>query len=134
MRKLDDAYIGCGLLWLAFGMAFGIWMGVAMQLNFSNSHAHANLLGFVSSILFGLILRAYPSMRESRLALPQFVVYQLGAVLLVIGKMQIDAGGEPTLAKIGALIILLGALGMLCLFALRRNAPVRLEGRAGRPA
>lgn len=128
MRRVDDAYIACGLVWLVFGMAFGIWMGVAMQLNFSNSHAHANLLGFVSSILFGLILRTYPAMRQSRLALPQFLIYQLGAVLLVIGKMQIDAGGAPTLAKIGALVIIVGALGMVCLFALRRNGAAALEG------
>lgn len=128
MRKLDDAYIGFGLLWLVFGMAYGIWMGVTMQLNFANSHAHANLLGFVASILFGLVLRAYPAMRESRLALPQFLLYQLGAILLVLGKMRIDAGGDPGLAKVGSLVILVGAIGMVCLFALRR----REHGAIGR--
>ncbi|HUH49474.1 MAG TPA: hypothetical protein VLZ56_06420 [Mycoplana sp.] len=130
MRKLDDAYIACGLLWLVFGMAYGIWMGIAMQLNFGNSHAHANLLGFVASVLFGLILRAYPAMRQARLALPQFLVYQLGAVLLVAGKMRIDAGGDPTLAKIGSLVIIVGALGMACLFVMRRSGQGVLEGRA----
>lgn len=128
MRKLDDAYIACGLLWLVFGMAYGIWMGITMQLNFGNSHAHANLLGFVASVLFGLVLRAYPAMREARLALPQFVVYQAGAVLLVLGKMRVDAGGDPGLAKIGALVILLGAVGMVCLFAMRRNASAPAGG------
>jgi hypothetical protein len=133
MRKLDDAYIACGLLWLVFGMAYGIWMGITMQLNFANSHAHANLLGFVASILFGLVLRAYPAMRDSRLALPQLLLYQLGAILLVLGKMRVDAGGDPTLAKIGSLVILIGAVGIVCLFALRRNVPV-MAGREPQPA
>lgn len=130
IRKLDDAYIGCGLLWLVFGMGYGIWMGVAMQLNFANSHAHANLVGFVASVLFGLLLRAYPAMREARLAVPQFVVYQAGAVLLVLGKMRVDGGGDPGLAKIGALVILIGAVGMVCLFAMRRNAPALLGAQS----
>ena len=121
MRKIDEAYLFCGLLWVTFGMAYGIWMGVTEQLNFSNSHAHANLLGFVTSMLFGFLHRSFPAMALSRLAAPQFLAYQVGTVLLVMGKMQVDAGGEPTLAKIGSLVVLIGALGMLWLYATGRK-------------
>ncbi|HTO29826.1 MAG TPA: hypothetical protein VL202_01400 [Pararhizobium sp.] len=122
MKKLDDAYLFCGLLWVTFGMAFGIWMGITEQLNFANSHAHANLVGFVVSMLFGLLHRAYPALRASRLAVPQFLVYEIGAVLLVAGKIVVDQAGDPTLVKIGSMVVLIGTIGMLCLFALRRNA------------
>ncbi len=122
MKKLDDAYLFCGLLWVTFGMAFGIWMGITEQLNFANSHAHANLVGFVASMLFGLLHRAYPGLRNSRLAVPQFLVYEIGAVLLVAGKIVVDQAGDPTLVKVGSLVVLIGTIGMLCLFALRRNA------------
>ncbi len=122
MRKLDEAYIFCGLLWVVFGMAFGIWLGITEQLNFGNSHAHANLVGFVTSVLFGLLHWAFPAMRESRLALPQFLVYEIGAVVLVIGKIGVDQSGVASpFLKIGSLVTLLGAVGMLCLFAMRRK-------------
>lgn len=121
MRKIDEAYIFCGLLWVVFGMAYGIWMGITEQLNFSNSHAHANLVGFVTSMLFGFLHRGFPAMAASRLALPQLLVYQTGAILLVIGKMKVDAGGDPTLVKFGSLVVLLGTVGMLCLYAMSRK-------------
>ena len=123
MRKIDEYYLYCGLLWLVFGMTFGIWMGITEQFNFSNSHAHANLVGFVISMLFGFLHRSFPAMAASRLAAPQFIVYQAGAVLLVLGKMTVDAGGEPTLVKIGSIVVLLGAVGMLCLYAISRKSP-----------
>lgn len=122
MRKIADIYILAGLTWLVLGMAFGIWMGITHSLNFANSHAHFNLVGFVASTLFGLILRQYPTMAQSRFARPQFLLYQLGAILLVAGKMMVDAGGSETLVKIGSIIVVLGALGMLWLFIARRGA------------
>jgi hypothetical protein len=125
MRKIDESYIFCGLLWVVFGMAYGIWMGITEQLNFANSHAHANLVGFVTSMLFGFLHRAYPAMAASRFAMPQFLTYQIGAVLLVLGKMMVDAGGDTTLVKIGSLVVLVGTAGMLYLFLASRKA---LEG------
>lgn len=122
MRRIDDIYILVGLIWLVLGMGFGIWMGITQQFQFANSHAHWNLVGFAISVLFGLIHRAYPALRGSRLAWPQFFVYESGAVLLVAGKAMIDNGGSDTLVKIGALVTMLGALGMLALFAMRRGA------------
>lgn len=122
MRRLDDLYILLGLVWLVLGMAFGIWMGIAQQFQFANSHAHWNLVGFVVSVVFGLIHRAYPSLRNSRLAWPQFVVYEVGAVMLVAGKAMVDDGGSDLLVKIGALVVVLGGVGMLALFAMRKDA------------
>jgi hypothetical protein len=121
MRKIDQAYIFCGLLWVVFGMAYGIWIGITEQFNFANSHAHANLVGFVTSMLFGFLHRAYPAMATSRFASPQFLVYQIGALLLVLGKMMVDAGGDNTLVKIGSLVVLIGTVGMLCLFVASRK-------------
>jgi len=121
MRKIDDTYILVGLVWLVIGMGYGIWMGITQQFNFANSHAHLNLVGFVISVLFGLIHRAYPALRTSRLAWPQFFVYEIGAVLLIAGKAMIDDGGSDALVKLGALVVVLGTLAMLGLFALRKG-------------
>ena len=98
-------------------MIFGIYLGITDQLQFANSHAHANLLGFVISVIFGLLLRNWPSLLNSRLAMPQFLIYQLGAVVLVAGKFDIDNGGNGVLAPPGSMITVLGTLMMFLMFA-----------------
>ncbi|MGV8936266.1 MAG: hypothetical protein ACOH2J_04030 [Allorhizobium sp.] len=114
---LDRLYIIAGFIWLILGMVFGIYLGITEQLNLSNSHAHANLLGFVISILFGLLYKNWPGLLTSRLAMPQFVVFQLGTVVLVAGKYSIDAGGNGALAAPGSILVVLGSLLMMWIFA-----------------
>jgi len=53
MRKVDVLFVQMGVLYGAFGMGFGIWMGASGNLQFHNTHAHINLLGFVAFVLFG---------------------------------------------------------------------------------
>ena len=122
MRKIGDYYILAGLVWLVLGMAFGIWMGIAQKFDFANSHAHLNLVGFATSLLFGLVYRQYAGLAQSRIAALQFWVYEIGAVLLVAGKMTVDGGGGDTLVKIGSIVVIVGALLMLWIFATRRVA------------
>ena len=121
MKRIDEYYILFGFAWLLFGMVFGMYMGITDQLNFANSHAHANLVGFVTSVLFGLIYRFFPAMKLSRLAMLQFYIYEAGAILLVSGKVQVDAGGSNTLVKIGATIVLIGAVLMMAVFVQDRH-------------
>jgi hypothetical protein len=123
MRKIDEYYIMIGLFWLVFGMSFGIWLGITEQFNFRNSHAHANLVGFVTSVLFGLIYRFFPAMKKSRLAVPQFLTFQAGALLLITGKIIVDATGDTNVVKLGAIVALAGAIMMPVVF-LRHREPV----------
>ena len=129
--KTDRLYILAGFVWLIFGMVFGIYLGITDQLQFSNSHAHANLLGFVVSVLFGLIYRNWPSLLENKLAIPQFAVYQIGAIVLVAGKYDIDHGGRGVLAPPGSMIVVLGTLLMFWMFArTKAEKPGARQGRA----
>lgn len=117
MEKLDRNYILLGLCWVVVGMTLGIWLGITNQQNYANSHAHVGLLGFVASTLFGLLHWAYPALARSRLALWQFIIYEIGVVILVVGKFLIDGGKETILLPIGALITVAGAALMLAMFA-----------------
>lgn len=117
MIRIDRLFVTLGFLWLIAGAVFGTWLGVSGHLNFANSHAHIGLLGFVASVLFGLVHRAWPELASRRIALPQLFVYELGAVLLVIGKIMIDATGQPNLfLGIGSLTVILGVVMFLWLF------------------
>lgn len=116
MQRLDRNYILLGLVWVIAGMVFGIWLGASNHLNYANSHAHMNLLGFVTSVLFGLLHWAYPGLGKSRLALWQFAIYEVGVALLVIGKILVDGGQQTLFLEVGSLVTIAGALLMLVMF------------------
>ena len=121
MKKIDEAYLTLSLLWLIAGMVFGIWLGASNHFGFAESHAHMALVGFVVSAIFGVMYRFYPTMKQSRLATWQLWIYQLGAVILVAGKITVDAGGGPALVMVGSLVILAGVVLMLYIFATKRS-------------
>jgi len=123
MQRLDRNYILIGLCWVIVGMIFGAWLGASHHNNFANSHAHLNLLGFVTSVLFGMLYWAFPAMAKSRAAMWQFVIYELGVVILVIGKIMVDNDGSETIfLQVGSVLAIVGAAMMLWLFAARSNA------------
>ncbi|MGB3278895.1 MAG: hypothetical protein WBA92_06855 [Pseudorhodobacter sp.] len=113
---IDRLYVVTAFVWLICGMVFGIFLGITDQLNLSNTHAHMGLLGFVLSILFGLLHRGWPEMREGRLAIWQYGIYQVGAVILVAGKYQIDTTQSSPIVAPGSLIVVLGTALMGWLF------------------
>lgn len=123
MQRLDRTYIIVGLCWVIVGMIYGVWLGASHHSNFANSHAHINLLGFVTSVLFGMLFWAFPAMAKSRAAIWQFVIYEVGIALLIIGKILVDADGSETLfLKIGAMLTIIGTATMLWLFVARADS------------
>ncbi|SLN77405.1 hypothetical protein [Oceanibacterium hippocampi] len=126
-ERLGEIYLKTGFIWLLVGMTFGAWLGATENLQYSNPHAHANLVGFVLSALFGLIVIVLPALRESRLAVAQYWIYQIGAVVLVVGKILVS--NDPTdmaVVAIGSLIVLVGTLMFaFMLFTMKRPATAR---------
>ena len=114
---LDRAYIFAAFAWLVAASVFGTYIGIIGLTVQSNAHAHAGLLGFVISALFGLFHHNWPKMGKSRLAIAQFVTYQVGAVLLVVGKYQVDATGDSAIVAPGSVIVIVGTLLMAWIFA-----------------
>ena len=117
MQRLDRSYILVGLAWVVVGMIFGTWLGASNHLNYANSHAHIGLLGFVASVLFGLLHWAYPALGTSRVAVWQFAIYEVGVLLLVIGKVLFDDGTETMFLQIGSVVTIIGSAMMLWMFA-----------------
>ncbi|WAP69592.1 hypothetical protein [Jiella pelagia] len=127
MRNIDKVYVATGFGWLIFAAGFGTWLGASGHFNFSESHAHIGLLGFVASMLFGLVHRGWPELRERTLAIVQFAVYEIGAIVLLAGKIMVDATGVPNaLLMIGSPIVIIGVILFLWLFLAapaRKNTP-----------
>ncbi len=121
--RLDRSYIIAGLAWAIAGMIFGAWLGATNHMNYANSHAHMNLLGFVASVLFGLLHWAYPALAKSRLALAQFAIYEIGIALLITGEVLVDGGTVTPFLQIGSLVTILGAVLMFLMFAKHSGKP-----------
>ena len=114
--RVHVVFIGLGLVFLVIGMAFGIWMGINQDFQFADAHAHWNLVGFVTSTLYGLIHRAYPKLAESRLTWPQCIVHVIGVLIFAPGIILVVATGQEFAAVMGALLIVAAALGFLFIY------------------
>jgi FtsH-binding integral membrane protein len=118
MRNVDRWLILIGLLYGLFGFAFGIWVGINEHFEQAHLHAHINLIGFASMVLFGLLYRAYPALAESKLATVHFVIYTLGAIIFLAGIPLAQTHQTIVLAVVGSLSVLVGLLVFLTNFFL----------------
>ena len=114
--RVHVVFIGLGLIFLVVGMGFGIWMGMNKDFQFADAHAHWNLVGFVTSTLYGLIHRAYPKLSESRLTWPQCIVHVAGVLIFAPGIILVVATGQELGAIVGALLILTAALMFMFIY------------------
>jgi hypothetical protein len=76
-------------------------------------HAHINLVGFASMVLFGLLYRAFPALAESKMAGIHFVLFNLGAIVFLAGIPLAQANQTVALAAGGSLLVLVAILTFL---------------------
>src|SRR5262245_6873273 len=110
MKSVDRWFILIGLLYGAFGLAFGIWVGINEQ---AHLHAHINLIGSTSTVMLGLLYRTFPALATSKLAAVHFILFNLGAVIFLVGTPLAQAHQTVALAAGGSLRMLVGMLTFL---------------------
>lgn len=110
------AFLKSGLAYLALGICFGIWMGfVPNAVLYRPAHAHLNLLGFVSMVIFGVAYHVIPRftgnpLHSPRIAEAHYWASNVGLVTLVLGFMLLPT--QPVgraVVEVGALIAAAGA-------------------------
>lgn len=114
MNGMERVWIAPAFIWLAtlyfvIGVLMGIGMSMAHNYQLMPSHAHINLLGWVSLALFGCIYKAWPALSTSRLASLHFWTYNLALppmMLFLIMYRLGNAGIEPALAATSLLATL----------------------------
>jgi hypothetical protein len=130
MKNVDRWFILIGLLYASFGMSFGIWIGINERFEHAHLHAHINLIGYASMILFGLLYRGFPALAESRLAALHFLLFNLGAITFLTGIPLAQAHQTVAFAAGGSLLVLAGMLTFLLNYWLNAfNQPAGAGGR-----
>jgi cbb3-type cytochrome oxidase subunit 1 len=114
--RIDSLFLRIAVLYAVAGMALGIFMAASQDHSQMPTHAHINLLGWVSMALYAVVYRLWSEAGGSALARWHFWLANLGMLVLTIGVGGIMAGkGEDFefVATIGALL----SLAAMLLFA-----------------
>jgi hypothetical protein len=114
--KLDRKFLLCSLLYVVLGMCVGIYMAKSKNHGEYVAHAHILLVGFVLSLIYGLIHRLWIDAENRPMAAAQFYLHQLSALVMSIGLLLFYAGLyqeaiDPILG-LASLGVLAGALLM----------------------
>jgi len=112
MPNIDRWFLRIAVIYALVAMTLGIVMGISEDHSQLPTHAHLNLVGWVSMALYALVYRQYPAAGQSRLALAHFWVANIGAVLLTVGvyTQMADMPSLMFIAISGSFITILGML------------------------
>ncbi len=80
---VSNNFLRLGALSALVGMTLGVWMGANQDFVLRPVHAHINLLGFASMMLFGLFYRAVPAAGRGWLPMAHFVLSVIGFLILM---------------------------------------------------
>ena len=97
--RLADRFLQLGVLAGASGMLLGVWMGSTEDFTLAPVHAHTNLLGWVSMVLYGLIYRAVPEATRGKLPVIHFFL-NIASFLVLIPSLALYLLGHANVAPL----------------------------------
>ena len=110
-------FIRLAVIYLIVGVGLGIYMASSHSFEQRDTHAHANLLGWASLAISGIIYHLFPKLAKHLLAKIHFWLHNLGLPVTLVGIALIYEGNTPVgepLAGIGSSVVALGFLALLC--------------------
>ena len=81
---MDRKYILTAFGYAILGLALGIFMAASKNHGQHVTHAHIMLIGFLLSFIYGLCHKLWLNNSTSKLAIIQFYVHQVGAVVVLL--------------------------------------------------
>ena len=112
MPRVSAAFYTLGVVYLAIGMIAGMVMGAKQDFALAPAHAHLNLLGWVTTALYGTFYALTRETLSPRLAWANFYVSAIGTILMV-STLALTLAGKPGLEGLigmGGLIAFIGLL------------------------
>ena len=112
MPPVSRLYFRTAILFLIAGICVGLHMAMSQDHSVAGAHAHINLLGWVTSAIFGGYYALNPAKAERRLALVQYGIYTTGEAVMAPALLLMLAGIsalEPLVA-LSSFVVLAGVL------------------------
>ena len=110
--SVSNNFLRLGVLAALVGMSLGAWMGATENFTLMPVHAHINLLGFASMVLFGLFYRSFPEAARGRLPMAHFVLAVLG-FLVMVPSLTMLLLGNPAVGPVLGIASVVLVLSML---------------------
>jgi cbb3-type cytochrome oxidase subunit 1 len=112
MANIERWFLRVAVIYALLAMALGIAMGISEDHSQAPTHAHLNLVGWVSMAIYALVYRQWPSAGQSKLALIHFWTANAGAILLNLGVYGLMSGSAALapVAVAGSLVTIAGML------------------------
>jgi hypothetical protein len=128
-------YLVWALCYAAVGMGLGIFMAASHNHGQLVTHAHVLLVGFVLSLIYGIIHRLWLDAPRRAVAATQFVLHQLAAISMFVGLFLLYGGKAPEatlepLLGFGSIGVLVGMLLMLYMVLRPGTVPSAQPGKA----
>ena len=82
-------WIKISVMYLVIVLAFGLFMHYTIQLQWTATHAHIGVVGWLTTGFIGLIYSVYKDAAGTGLAKAQFWFYNLGLPFLLVGMMMV---------------------------------------------
>ncbi len=124
MPQVAELFFKSAIVFLIVGIAMGLHMSMSANHDVIGAHAHTNLLGWVTSALFGGYYALNPAKAESRLAMVHFWVYTLG-VAGMVPSLYLFLKGFAALEPLVALTSLVTFAGVIIFAMVVFRSPVR---------
>ena len=111
-KEMGKTFIKIATVYFSIGVLVGMTMGIIHDFRFTSLHAHLNLLGWVSTALFGIIYSIYPFAANTKLAKTHFWLHNIGLPIMMVGLLCETLGVTAALPVmiIGSLAIVIGTL------------------------
>ena len=126
MPKVSDLFFRTAIVWLILGISAGLQMAISGDHGAFPAHAHINLLGWVTSAIFGGYYALNPAKAARKIAMIHYGLYNLGLVVMLPAlylMLQGNSALEPIVAA-GSLIV--AAAVLIFAFVVFSSAGVRL--------
>ncbi len=114
---MGKTFIQISSIYLMIGLVIGYVMGSANLFQYTSLHVHVNLVGWVTSALFGIVYQISSPPSHAKLIKVHFWLHMIGVPLLMLGMYFIISGMEAIggpLSGLGGALIIVGA----CLFSI----------------
>lgn len=112
MPKVSNYFFRSAILFLIAGIGIGLHMSITQNHDVIGAHAHINLLGWVTSAIFGAYYALNPAKATGMLPMLQYGIYTIGVVVMGISLYLLLKGNvalEPIVA-ISSLVTFAGVL------------------------
>ena len=118
MTRISNRFLRLGVLAALIGMTLGWGMGAKQDVTLAPVHAHLNLLGWVSMMIYGMFYRICPNAGRGWMATSQFWLAVVGLLFFIpsLALLLLGQGNHQAEAAGGAVGAALTMLSM-ALFA-----------------